>query len=606
MRLHVLATSGTVAAVIPSLVGGFSASSHCNKVAWPKIRRHTISTCNTGSCTSRTSSLSVSSALHSSSSTDDGLSTSRRDVLTSVPLSVSAFLGALASYPLPAQARLVRFPCKPGELKNNYNFMRSGESLLESEGMWGSNPLFLTNRENALSDAGAEQVRMACADMLERDLNPSVVLYPTAANAIDTADIVATEMRIGRNRVLPEYTNLDARGIGKYDMNDRETVKGAIWAMDAESGPEGRSGERPPPTDDGTPNETLANQVTRLRQLMAVCETNFSGDDVLFIFPDNTGPALLSCLIAGIDLNRVHELEFTPGEVRYDITMESTLERLRAGPAPEYLETIRQGKIQLANLRSNPDLIVNVKDRRQLEEMQAEEERVRLAKAAKEAKEERARAAKKAEEERVRAAKEAKEESARAAKKAVGERKAGEDAVKSGGGGRRLRASMEKNGYAVKREEGTGSIADLMPLGAVGIAGAMVTYNGGKEDVVEDKDVSKIGDVTDVAANIVTTPKPLFNDELAVNNTTNTPVASAEDKDEVEAPETELGVLEDLVDKHPIDIPEFTVTPSLFEPEKTEEERMVLAEQAMEEYMNRDDGGDAWLASLVGIMEDEE
>ena len=45
---------------------------------------------------------------------------------------------------LPAHARgLVKFPIKEGVLLNNYHFMRSGESLLEEEGVWSTNPLFL-------------------------------------------------------------------------------------------------------------------------------------------------------------------------------------------------------------------------------------------------------------------------------------------------------------------------------------------------------------------------------------------------------------------------------------------------------------------------------
>lgn len=43
-----------------------------------------------------------------------------------------------------AQARgLVRFPCKDYEFLNKYHFMRAGESLLEEEGVWTTNPLFL-------------------------------------------------------------------------------------------------------------------------------------------------------------------------------------------------------------------------------------------------------------------------------------------------------------------------------------------------------------------------------------------------------------------------------------------------------------------------------
>ena len=54
-----------------------------------------------------------------------------------------------------------------------------------------------------------------------------------------------------------------------------------------EAGPNGIGGQ-PPATDDSTPNETLAIQVTRLRQLISVLDTSFSGDSILIIFPDGT------------------------------------------------------------------------------------------------------------------------------------------------------------------------------------------------------------------------------------------------------------------------------------------------------------------------------
>jgi hypothetical protein len=40
--------------------------------------------------------------------------------------------------------------------------MRAGASLLEVEDVWSTNPLFLTNREAALSELGEQQVREAC------------------------------------------------------------------------------------------------------------------------------------------------------------------------------------------------------------------------------------------------------------------------------------------------------------------------------------------------------------------------------------------------------------------------------------------------------------
>lgn len=119
--------------------------------------------------------------------------------------------------------------------------------------------------------------------------------------------------------------------------------------MDAqEAGKDGLAG-KPPPNTDGTPNETLGNQVTRLRQLISLLETFLSGDDILLIFPDGTSPALLSALIAGIPLNRTHEMEYQPGQVQFDVNYHSA--RAAWAPTPEYQQAISRGKTQLETLR---------------------------------------------------------------------------------------------------------------------------------------------------------------------------------------------------------------------------------------------------------------
>ena len=101
---------------------------------------------------------------------------------------------------------LVHFPCKPGELFNTYHLMRAGESGLEAEGVLSTNPLFLTNREDALTDLGTAQVEEVCNDLMSKGINPSVVKYSLAAKCIDAANIVANTMMVGRNRLVPEFT----------------------------------------------------------------------------------------------------------------------------------------------------------------------------------------------------------------------------------------------------------------------------------------------------------------------------------------------------------------------------------------------------------------
>ena len=114
-------------------------------------------------------------------------------------------------------------------------------------------------------------------------------------------------------------------------------------------------------------------------------ETQYSGDTILLIFPDGTGPALLSCLIGGIPLNRVHELEYGPGEVRLNINYESVNSIAGTGPLPEYIETIEHGKRVLSDLREHENEIMNVRDAQYAEELKAEKElEIRKKKAAEE------------------------------------------------------------------------------------------------------------------------------------------------------------------------------------------------------------------------------
>ena len=97
----------------------------------------------------------------------------------------------------PVNARgLVRFPCKE-PLLNKYHFMRAGTSLLEEENVWSTNPLFLTNREAALSELGESQVRDACKFLASHDITP-IVRYSLAAASVDSANIVGDELKVLR------------------------------------------------------------------------------------------------------------------------------------------------------------------------------------------------------------------------------------------------------------------------------------------------------------------------------------------------------------------------------------------------------------------------
>jgi len=63
---------------------------------------------------------------------------------------------------------------------------------------------------------------------------------------------------------VPEFNYLDPRAIGGWDFAALNATEEAIWALDFdEAGPSGRGG-KPPPNEDGTPAETLSDQVVRV------------------------------------------------------------------------------------------------------------------------------------------------------------------------------------------------------------------------------------------------------------------------------------------------------------------------------------------------------
>jgi hypothetical protein len=121
-----------------------------------------------------------------------------------------------------------------------------------------------------------------------------------------------------------------------------------------------------------------------LRQLLSATEGQYSGDDILLVFPDATSPALLACMMAGIPFNKVHELDYQPGEIRMNVTPESALELLkqREEDLSSYKDMVAKGQTELKRLRSmDMNTIVSKKDKiiekERIEMDQAYEENLR-------------------------------------------------------------------------------------------------------------------------------------------------------------------------------------------------------------------------------------
>jgi hypothetical protein len=143
------------------------------------------------------------------------LEDSRRSFVRGGFITLSTAISGSTLFVCKASARgLVRFPCKEQPLLNTYHFMRAGSSLLEVEDVWSTNPLFLTNREAALSEKGEGEVRRACNQLKAMGITPTIVRYSLAASSIDAANIVGEEFNIGQDRLVPEFNYMDPRAIG--------------------------------------------------------------------------------------------------------------------------------------------------------------------------------------------------------------------------------------------------------------------------------------------------------------------------------------------------------------------------------------------------------
>eukprot|EP00984_Skeletonema_dohrnii_P004593 scaffold1624_cov114-Skeletonema_dohrnii-CCMP3373.AAC.1 len=518
---------------------------------------------------------------------DENLCVSRRSLLQEVGVSfagsVSAgpFLSLYRSFCTSQESNganamgLVHFPCKEGVLMNKYHLMRAGQSGLESQNILSTNPLFMTNTEDGLTELGLMQVEEACSQLIANNINPSVIKYSLASKCIDTSNAIANTLMVGRNRIVPEFTFMDPRGAGYWDGKDLATTEAAIFALDAaEAGVDGTGG-RPPANDDGTANETLWDQVIRLRQLMSVLETQYSGDEILLVFPDGTSPALLSCLIAGVDLEDVHAFNFEPGEVRIDVTMKSTIESYAARKtAPQYTQTLEMGKQHLATLRKEQKVLADAR----------EQPRTLLVPS--------------------------KTPSSPPRQAVVNDVLKAQSGVEDSIAKRKEASMKRRQAYvteSLKRSQEpivNGDVvdypkfSDYMPVASLGAIASMSIWRPPREDDQETAGV--------IGRKAVAVPNVAYTN--STGPTMMAPMASTSvlENKPVTATKSALPMVSPAITQE-VPVLSADVGPNVFEdkPVLSKEDRINAANQAMEEYLEQDDGGDDWLLSLKDIMGDE-
>ncbi|KAI5082518.1 hypothetical protein GOP47_0002261 [Adiantum capillus-veneris] len=210
-----------------------------------------------------------------------------------------------------AHASLVQMP--PESLNNRYYLVRSGESEFESIGIINTNPVTKTNVESGLSEIGKKQTVKAALQLKEMGAcDGSCWIWPSITQrAYQAAEIIAYVNNINRSRIVPEYSFLDARGLGAYEGRSLSYLS-KVYEVDAES-----PNLRPPPYTDGTPNESVADVFVRVTQLMSILETQYFAENIIIVAPDSDNLSVLQAALTGLDLRRHSTLAFVPGEVRY-------------------------------------------------------------------------------------------------------------------------------------------------------------------------------------------------------------------------------------------------------------------------------------------------
>lgn len=202
-----------------------------------------------------------------------------------------------------SSAGMLTFPL-PAPMKNSIVLVRAGECFADNRHEIETNPVKKLRQDNALTDRGREQAQEAAREINEMGVVATYIWTSNTERAYETAAIIARELQLGQNRIIPEYSFLDARPLGIFEgKNDEETWK-EIHQQDEVQGIK----YRPPPNNDGTPTESVTDVLVRSNQLVSTIESMYSGENVIIVSPDSDNLSVLQAAL--IDENPDTSLPF--------------------------------------------------------------------------------------------------------------------------------------------------------------------------------------------------------------------------------------------------------------------------------------------------------
>mmetsp|Transcript_33529 Transcript_33529/g.66754 ORF Transcript_33529/g.66754 Transcript_33529/m.66754 type:complete len:821 (+) Transcript_33529:59-2521(+) len=213
--------------------------------------------------------------------------------------------------PKAASARgLVRFPPET-VLSNRYFLVRAGESTADSMNVVRSNPVDKLSVENGLTAKGIAEADAAAVTLQDFGLECPQMWYSTWAKASQTASIIGERLQMGFERRLPEYTYLDMRGCGEFEGTSLDEAASTLGRLD-----EMGYRESPPPTEDGTPNESVESLAARVQQMLSIIETLATGSDVVVVASDSDLLSVWQACVTGAPLAGHGAFAMRSGEVR--------------------------------------------------------------------------------------------------------------------------------------------------------------------------------------------------------------------------------------------------------------------------------------------------
>lgn len=198
-------------------------------------------------------------------------------------------------------------------LTNRYFLMRACQTQADAAEVTTVNPIDRLSIEKlGLTPTGVKDAMRAANALMTAGVSDEAWIWPSiTVSAFETAEVVASQLRVRRDRIVPEFSFLDARGVGALDGKPVQQVRRITSENDRRN-----PAWKPEAGVDGTPNDSAEDVFVRIRQLISKLETQYFGENIVVISPDSDTLSVWQAAVMGRELSEHPLLAFLPGEIR--------------------------------------------------------------------------------------------------------------------------------------------------------------------------------------------------------------------------------------------------------------------------------------------------